>query len=201
MLPSGRELGDAWITMHVVCDAANDEHDTSCLSLGREGVIVHENLTEGQFIEIVSNCAFTIIGKNVQLDSPSVWISLAYGTAVLNSNQADQGKESLLSSQLDKPYLYNISFGDTESVIQAAGWAVTNRFESYIPSQFRRGTMNDRVCALLEDDSLCSCPNPTFAVTPEIKEDLYKKYGKDSQLMDCRGNMFVKKGPTFSALD
>ena len=56
------------------------------------------------------------------------------------------------------------------------------------------GTMDDRVCALLEDDSLCVCPNPIFSVSYKVREDLRENHGESSRDIDCRSTFFMKKG-------
>jgi hypothetical protein len=192
-------LIDNGFTMHIMYDNLNDIDE---VLVDQEGIILHGKLTEEEYAEIASQCVFSI-GKADLLNSSNVWIDLANGATILRLAANDGGGkddyDSVLS-QLGQPYLYDIDLRDTNSVIQAAEWAVKNRFESYIPSDFRSGTMNDRVCSLLEDESLCFCPNPLFIIISSKKKDLSLEYDKDTQLMDCRATFFVKKGPIFSAL-
>jgi len=91
------------------------------------------------------------------------------------------------------PYVYNVDLSDVESVVQAAEWAVKYRFSSYVPSEFRVGALVDRMCALLEDDALCMCPNPIFG-----DEHLdFRTNGLIDENMDCRASSYVRKEPVF----
>ena len=186
-------------TIHVIC---NDEIiDSNCNSFNYDGVILHDHtITPKEYVDIVTECVFTI-GNISYHQIPTVWLDLAHGAAILDpiiTNSKSHHTTKLF--QRSKPYVYSFEISNVETALLAAEWAVENEFISYIPPDLRTGTMNDRVCALLEDDALCTCPNPTFEITQEMALTLYEKYGEASQNMDCRTNFLMKKSPVFSPL-
>jgi len=184
-------------TIHVICD---EESANECKRFRSDkDIILHNHhMTQREYIDVVSDCAFTLGGDNMT-KSPLTWIDLALGAAILNSVQRNHSKLSL-PWQIDSPYIYNIVMDQKENVVQAAKWASANRFNSFIAPELRAGTMNNRVCAMLEDESLCSCPNPTFEVNKVMKKEFQYKYGDDSKLIDCRSTFLMKKGPIFPSM-
>ena len=82
---------------------------------------------------------------------------------------------------------------DHDGVVRAAQWASRYRFSSYVPHEFRVGSLVDRMCAVLEDDALCLCPNPLFG---DEKLDL-RVNGSIVKDMDCRASSYVKLQPIF----
>jgi hypothetical protein len=91
------------------------------------------------------------------------------------------------------PYVYNVNLTDHDGVVRAAQWASRYRFSSYVPHEFRVGSLVDRMCAVLEDDALCLCPNPLFG---DEKLDL-RVNGSIVKDMDCRASSYVKLQPIF----
>jgi len=91
------------------------------------------------------------------------------------------------------PYVYNVNLTDHDGVVQAAEWASRYRFSSYVPAEFRVNSLVDRMCALLEDDSLCICPNPQFG---DNEMDI-RLNGSIVKEMDCRASTHVKKQSIF----
>jgi len=94
------------------------------------------------------------------------------------------------------PYVYTVDLVDIEGVVRAATHASTYRFSSYVPPEFRVNTLIDRMCALIEDNALCSCPNPLFG---DDMLDFVAKNMSDSNV-DCRASSYVKRGPVYPPL-
>ena len=123
-------------------------------------------------------------------------VGLSYGVSFLNpirgDGEANYTQHKALS-RLGMPYVYNVNLTDHDGVVQAAEWASRYRFSSYVPAEFRVGSLVDRMCSLLEDDALCMCPNPLFG---DDQLD-FRLNGSVVKEMDCRASAYVKKQPIF----
>ncbi len=188
------------ITMHVICDGS---HPCIHKSQGdnNERVIIHyqKNLSTEEHSALLSKCAFTL-GANVHLKYASIWIDIAFGNVVINIHRNHPLYRIEAPFKVSRPYYVTHAVNELDGIVADVELAMRSNIDSFIPSQLRSGTMSERVCAILEDDSLCSCPNPTFQVTPEAKSALYEKYGNDTIGVDCRSNMDAKKEPTFPTM-
>lgn len=182
-------------TIHVICG----DYDTiSCNSFVKEGFIFHNKITLEEYTNIVSECTFTF-GESMISAGLTSWLDLALGAAILNPIDLNQRSNERFF-HMGTPYIYNVKMGDIDQIIEAAESSYKNQFFSRVPPDLRSGTMSDRVCAMLEDDSLCVCTNPTFETNKAMKKELIEKYGSDSQFIDCRANFLTRKGPVFSPL-
>jgi hypothetical protein len=127
-------------------------------------------------------------------------VGLSYGVSFLNpireDGEADYTQHKALS-RLGMPYVYNINLTDHDTVVQAATWATIYRFSSYVPADFRVESLVDRMCALLEDDALCSCPNPLFG-DDQLDMRLNQSVVHE---MDCRASTYIKKAKIFPRRD
>ena len=84
------------------------------------------------------------------------------------------------------PYSYVVDLDNTKQVVQAAEWATQYRFSSFVPAQFRVESLVDRICSLVEDESLCVCPNPLFG-TEKLK------FSKRNEHLNCQASSFITK--------
>jgi len=98
------------------------------------------------------------------------------------------------------PYVYTVDLDNIEGVVQAAEWASTYRFPSFVPPEFRVNSVMDRMCALLEDDALCLCPNPLFGDNTTLDWRRSNTSSIDTS-MDCRSSSYVQKKHIFPPLD
>jgi hypothetical protein len=130
--------------------------------------------------------------------SPSPIVGLSYGVSFLNPIR-EEGESNYTQhkalSRLGMPYVYNVNLTNHDGVVQAAEWASQYRFSSYVPAEFRVNSLVDRMCAMLEDDALCICPNPQFG-DDQMDTRLNGSIVKE---MDCRASTSVRKQPIFPA--
>jgi len=184
------ELVEHGFTVFILLDDLNN-HDKYTITIGGDEHRIHQNLTEENIFEIASKSAFMLgIGK---IPLFPLMIGLASGAAVLNPITWNNS----YLAQFNQPYVYNVDLGNTNNYTQAAEWAVNYRFQSFIPPELRLGSVNDRTCALMDDDALCRCPNPTFPINGDERNHLYDKFGGDSNVIDCRSSFLIKKQPIF----
>jgi Glycosyltransferase family 18 len=137
-------------------------------------VIRHDHVGPFDFIRILRQCTF-LIGFGHPYDSPSPLEALANGVAFINPiavgalplNETTfpyrTGPVQLRSTQhvplsmLGAPYVYNVHLSNVTQVLAAANHAVRYRFASHVPPEYHPIAHIARVCAILEDDSLCQC--------------------------------------------
>eukprot|EP01065_Artemidia_motanka_P011786 TRINITY_DN16426_c0_g1_i1.p1 TRINITY_DN16426_c0_g1~~TRINITY_DN16426_c0_g1_i1.p1 ORF type:complete len:388 (+),score=111.84 TRINITY_DN16426_c0_g1_i1:417-1580(+) len=53
------------------------------------------------------------------------------------------------------PYVYNVDTSQPETVLAAAEAAVGNRFDSFVPKEFRWESHRERVCSMLSEGHVC----------------------------------------------
>jgi hypothetical protein len=106
--------------------------------------------------------------------SPSPLVGMSYGVTFLNplrkSDSEDTQHKTL--SRLGFPYTYVIDLDNKTQVVQAAKWASEYRFSSYVPPQYRVESLINRMCTIVEDDTLCLCPNRHFS-GPNITSETF----------------------------
>jgi hypothetical protein len=126
-------------------------------------VIRHENLNPDEFAQLMKKFSFMLGFKN-PVGSPSPLVGMSYGVTFLNplrKSGSDITQHKTLS-RLGFPYTYVVDLSNTSQVVQAAEWASRYRFSSYVPPQYRVESLVNRMCIIVEDDSLCLCPNKLF---------------------------------------
>ena len=94
------------------------------------------------------------------------------------------------------PFVYTVNLTDHDSVVQAAEWASRYRFSSFVPADFGVESLVERMCAFIEDDALCLCPNPLFG---DEKLDI-RLHGSVVNDMDCRASTSVRSQRMFPKL-
>lgn len=153
-------------------------------------IIYHSRMSQEEVLNLVANSMFLLHLRPRQEDNdlhshlaglnPVMTIALQLGTALLNVlyNLEDQEFLSHDHDLLDtKPYLYNVAFGDRIGLFRAAEQSIQHRFSSH--TSLRRGTLEDKACALIEDQSLCACPKVTIG---------------------CNSEFYIKKGQVFPSM-
>jgi Glycosyltransferase family 18 len=192
-------------TLHSIC---HEKRGPSNCGLP-PGVIMHTSMGPKEYVSFMNEVAF-LIGFGDPIVSPSPLEGLAHGAAWLNpirANGQNNSKaihkalgdyplhwenDSPIKTQhrplslLGMPYVYNIDLDNVTNVLEAANWAVQYRFSTYTPWEFRPNSMIDRVCALMEDESLCDCPNPIFG---GFSRDL--SGGKGSNV-NCHASSYIR---------
>lgn len=198
-----KALVDKGFILHSICRSSILDSTPNCGLPA--GVVIHASLGPKEYSELMGEMAF-LIGFGDPVVSPSPLEGLAHGAAWLNPIKSEDTKTALqqyplswktsssINTQhrpltlLGSPYVYNIDLNNVSSVVEAAGWAVKYRFPSYTPWEFRPSAMIDRVCALMEDNSLCDCPNPTFG---GFDGNSRSNSTGDSNL-DCHASTYVR---------
>lgn len=183
--------------------------DKTCGGLPKE-VIFHGVMAPGEYGELMSQMAF-LIGMGDPIVSPSPFVGWAHGAAWLNPfkknrEQKVRAKQALQEfplrlqdpdpvawslqhwpvAMLGAPYVYNIDLDNVTSVVEAANWAVQNRFSSYAPPDFTPQAMVARTCSIMADDAICTCPNPTFG------KKKYKLGQGPASNLDCHGSSYIQ---------
>ena len=90
---------------------------------------------------------------------------------------------------LGMPYVYNVHLSNVTQVVLAANHAVRFRFSSFVPPDYHPLAVIARTCGILEDDSLCQCPNP-------IGGGDYRLYKERDVNVECRGSSTLRKSTT-----
>jgi len=126
-------------------------------------VIRHNDLNPDEFAQLMKEFSF-ILGFKKPEGSPSPLVAISYGVTFLNPLRKSGGRDTQHKalSRLGFPYTYAVDLGNKTQVVQAAEWASKYRFSSYVPPQFGVESLVSRMCSLVEDDSLCLCPNLKF---------------------------------------
>ena len=150
---------------------------------GKEGVIIpntviiHDNISPHDMLDLLSVSAFLItFGDSIPTLVPRMAMSVGASLIILSNVEGRSQMPAL--TNIGMPYVYNAV--DTQGIMQAVAQSIDTRFTSYsigFPSNFE-----DMMCALVEDDSVCSC-------------ELAKSNGDD---VDCRSSFYMKKQPVFS---
>ena len=190
------------ITLHVVCG----KDDSVCFEEQKQyhrndGIFFHEEmLLDKEYSKLLSTSSFTI-GINAHWNFKTVWNDMAHGNTVINIITSDDSTIFEAPFKVAEPYYKIHKLTDIDIVLTTVEGSLNQKVKSFIPSELHSGTMDDRVCAILEDDSLCSCPNPTFKVSGSTRNEFYKRFGDDSRLIDCRSNLDAKKESIFDEME
>eukprot|EP00979_Chaetoceros_neogracilis_P001428 scaffold248_cov263-Chaetoceros_neogracile.AAC.27 len=141
-------------------------------------VIVHDNVSPEDMLDLLSVSSFLItFGDSIPTLVPRM--AMTVGASLIILRNAEERSQMPLLSNVGTPYVYNANIGDAQSIMQAVKQSMDIRFTSYsigITSEFE-----DTMCALVEDDSVCSC-------------ELAKSNGEN---VDCRSSFQMEKQPVF----
>lgn len=141
-------------------------------------VIVHDNVSPEDMLDLLSVSSF-LITFGVSIPTLVPRMTMTVGASLIILNNAEGRSQMPLLSNVGTPYVYNANIGDAQSIMQAVKQSIDIRFTSYsigITSEFE-----DTMCALVEDDSVCSC-------------ELAKSNGDN---VDCRSSFQMEKQPVF----
>ena len=151
-------------------------------------IVDHKNLDQKGIINLVSQSAFLLsFGERVQTPLPVISMSLGVSVIILMKMQDSRTSSQIpFVSNIGAPYAYNVNETDINGIIIAVQNSFSHRFLSHTIMSFGEfedstspGVFEDRVCALLEDDSVCLCPD---------------------SIMDCRSSFHLMKRPPFSVM-
>lgn len=141
------------------------------------GIINHEYLSQEATLNLLSQSAFMLSFGDI-VPTPLPIIAISFGVSVINLTNNRQSQLPFLSEQ-GMPYIYNVNEYDVDGIISTVQYSFSYRFVSHII--LSSGLFEDRVCALVEDDSICLCP-------PE-------------KSVDCRSSFYMMKQPAFPAIN
>ena len=119
-------------------------------------VVRHEEVKPKEFAEMMQGFSF-MLGFKQPEGSPSPLVGMSYGVAFLNPLRQSGGTHTQhrALSRIGFPYTYVIDLRNTTQVLQAAEWSSKYRFNSYVPPQYRVDSVVNRICGVIEEDSLC----------------------------------------------
>jgi hypothetical protein len=123
-------------------------------------------------------------------------VGLSYGVSFLNPIKNGENSQHGPLSRLGMPFVYTVNLTDHDGVVRAAEWASRYRFSSFVPADFGVDSLVERMCAFLEDDALCLCPNPLFG---DEHLDL-RLNGSVVDEMDCRASTRIRNQRIFPKL-
>ncbi len=159
------------IDLHVVVlDKSKSLHFSPNLSL-------HYDVTRDEVLRLILKSAFLVRCGKLEVSSPLSTIALHLGTAIIDVCTGINQK--LNRREIGIPYLYSVAVGEFDAFGHAVKSSLKHRFHSFVRT--RSGTFDDRICAQMEDDSICSCPDEadcrsTFYIR---KEDVYEELNKN----------------------
>jgi len=169
-----KKLIDAGLIIHVICSGRLDVK----VELPNSA-IRHQDLSQEETSRLLSQSAFLIhFGDTVATPLPVIAIS--FGVSVINLSSKDGTSQMPSLSEMGMPYVYNVDIDDEDAIVSTAQLSVQYRFASHV--MVTDGVMEDRVCALVEDDSMCSCPSQMSG-------------------MECRASFYMKKEAIFPAVE
>lgn len=111
-------------------------------------------------------------------------IGIYFGVSIINlrSSTKNGHSQAPFLSGMRMPYVYNVNYGDENGIVKATEHSHLYRYDSL--TIFSVGEFEDSICAIVEDDSICSCPNT----------------GIDSYVIDCRAEFYMKKNVIFPGM-
>ena len=135
------------------------------------GVTQLGGLAPDAYRRLLGEASF-LLGLGLPFASPSPLEALAAGAAFLNPAVVVRGDDDAAATSaaaalrfqhdplaaLGAPYVYNVDLRNATSVLAAARRAHARRFASFVPADYSKATVVERVCrSILEDVGPCTC--------------------------------------------
>ena len=136
-----------------------------------------ERISQTDILELLTESTFLLyLGNDIFKGLPL--IAMALGASVINLTSKNGESQMSFLSQHSMPYVYNVNREDIDRIVETVQETFEYRFPSHII--LGRGEIQDRICALMEDDSVCTCP-------------------RDGSV-DCRSSFYAMKRPPYPSM-
>lgn len=130
--------------------------------------------SEKRLLRRLSKTSF-VLTYDDEVSTALVKISLKVGTSII----ALDGYKNELFEQTREPYVFKVEQKQKESIVKAVKESLDYRFPSF--SLYGDANFYDLTCAILEDDSVCTC----------------QEARSKEAVIDCRSSMYMKKSKVY----
>ncbi|GFH55667.1 predicted protein [Chaetoceros tenuissimus] len=130
--------------------------------------------SEGSLLRSLSNASF-VLTYDDEVSTALVKMTLKVGTSII----AVHGSKNKIFEQTREPYVFKVEPKQKESIVKAVKESLDYSFHAF--SLYGDANFYDLTCAILEDDSVCSCQDARST----------------GVVVDCRSSMYMKKSKVY----